>query len=620
MFNIVNLSAYTSPQINESKNGEFVEYGSDNNYFNFLIERYLYSNTNNAIITGISNMIYGNGIDALDANKKPDEYAKMRSIIKPQCLKKIGLERKLLGMAAMQIGYDKNEVSFIDHFPMHTLRAEKCNDKGEIEAWYYHPDWSKYRKGDELKRIPAFGFGDKKDVEIFVIKPYVSGYHYYTPIDYSGALPYAKLEEEISDYLINDVQNGFSGTKIINFNNGIPPEENRAEIAEDVKRKVTGAKGQKTIVSFSNNKEQATDVIDIPLNDAPAHYEYLSKECFEKLVVGHRVTSPMLLGIRDNGGGFNNNSDEIETSALMFLNLVVKPYQQEIVDALDAVLAVNNINLNLRFARLQPLDSGQAVVSDNDIVSAINSLSPLVANKVLESLTANEIRDLVGLPPETGGSNLNPQLKTSFSAHTDPNLALSLIEKGEVLGNEWVLIDETEVDVDSENELDAEIEALNNKKQPSLLQKLASTITGRPNSKSDQDQNIDGVRFITRYKYSGDQTGERDFCKSMLSANKLYRKEDITNTNSNVVNPNQGHDGASYDLFLFKGGVNCKHKWLRQTYVSFDNIKIDVNNPNATQISTNKAESYGYRVRNPKEVAMRPIDMPNNGHHPNYKN
>ena len=66
-----------------------------------------------------------------------------------------------------------------------------------------------------------------KDVEIFIVKPYLSGYHYYTPIDYSGALPYAKLEEEISDYLINDVQNGFSGTKIINFNNGIPPEEKR---------------------------------------------------------------------------------------------------------------------------------------------------------------------------------------------------------------------------------------------------------------------------------------------------------------------------------------------------------------------------------------------------------
>jgi len=578
---ILNLSAYTSPTISESKKGDFVEYGADNNYFQFLIDRYLYSTTNNAIITGCANMIYGKGISALDANKKPDEYAKLMSMLKPNCLKKVALERKLLGMAALQIGYNKNEIAFIDHFPMHTLRAEKCNEKGEIQAWYYHPDWSNRKPSDELKRIPAFGFGNKKDVEIFIVKPYLSGFHYYTPIDYSGALPYAKLEEEISDYLINDVQNGFSGTKIINFNNGIPPEEKREEIANDVKRKVTGAKGQKTIVSFSNNKENATEVIDIPLNDAPQHYEYLSKECFEKLIVGHRVTSPMLLGVRDTGGGFSNNADEIKTATLLYDNLVIKPYQLEIIEALDEILAVNGIKLKLYFKTIQPLEF-------TDLENA---------------QTADQVAE------ETG---------TQLSAHTNPTIADLLIDKGEVLGAEWVLIDESEVDLELESELDAEIEALNNKKKPSLLQKLASTITGRPNANSEQDENKDGIRFITRYKYSGAEVGEREFCKKMLSADKLYRKEDIENTNSNIVNPGQGHNGENYNLFLYKGGVNCKHKWLRQTYVSFDNVKIDVNNPNATKISTNKAEKYGYRVRNPKEVAMIPFDMPNNGHHPNY--
>jgi hypothetical protein len=581
---VLNLSAYTSPQINESKKGDFVEYGADNNYFQFLIDRYLYSTTNNAIITGCSNMIYGKGVSALDANKKPDEYAKMISIIKPNALKKVSLERKLLGMAAMQVGYEKGEVKFVDHFPMHTLRAEKCNDKGEIEAWYYHPDWAKKKPSDEVKRIPAFGFGNKKDVELYVVKPYVSGYHYYTPIDYSGALPYAKLEEEISDYLINDVMNGFSGTKVVNFNNGVPPEEKREEISADVKRKLTGAKGQKVIVGFNSSKENSTEVIDIPLNDAPQHYEYLAKECFEKLVIGHRVTSPMLLGVRDTGGGFSNNADEIKTATLLYDNLVIKPYQLEIIEALDAILAVNNIKLKLYFKTIQPLEF-------TDLENA---------------QTTDQVAE------ETG---------TQLSAHTNPTIADALIDKGEVLGDEWFLIDESEVDLELEAELDAEIESLNNKpKNQSLLQKLASTIVSRPNSKSEQDANKDGVRFITRYKYSGDKIGEREFCKKMLSADKIYRKEDIENTKSNDVNFGQGHNGENYNLFLYKGGVNCKHKWLRQTYVSFENIKIDVNNPNATQISTNKAEKYGYRVRNPKEVAMRPIDMPNNGHHPNFKN
>ena len=589
---ILNLSAYTSPIIEESKNKDFVQYGSDNNYFQYLIDRYLYSNTNHAIITGVTNMIYGKGIAATDSNRKPDQYAQMMSLIKGDCLKKVALERKLLGMAAMQVVYGKGKVTRIDHFPMQTLRAEKCNDKGEIEAWYYHHDWSKYRNGDVLKRIPAFGFGNGNEVEIYVVKPYVSGYHYYTPIDYSGALPYAKLEEEIADYLINDVMNGFSGTKVINFNNNIPPEEKRQEIANDVKRKLTGAKGDKVIVSFNASLENKTTVDDIPLNDAPAHYEYLSTECFEKLIVGHRVTSPMLLGIRDTGGGLGNNADEIETATRLFDNIVIRPYQLEIIDALDIILAVNDISLNLYFKTIQPLD-----------FIDVNT----------NNATTNE--------EETGVKMA--AVCCSSDKDTSVDIADSLISKGESLGAEWILIDENEVDTDLEDELDAEIDFLNQKgkKDKSLLSKildLASTITARPNSKSNQDENIDGIRFITRYKYSGDLTGEREFCKRMLAADKLYRKEDIKQTTSNEVNPGQGHNGNNYDLFLYKGGVNCKHKWLRQTYVSFENVKIDVTNPNATTISTNKAEKYGYRVRNEPEVSMRPYDMPNHGHHPNY--
>lgn len=95
-------------------------------------------------------MIYGKGISALDANKKPNEYAQMVSLIKPDCLKKVALERKLLGMAAMQVVMEKKQVKSISHFPMHTLRAEKCNDKGEIENWYYYPDWANKNQANSL--------------------------------------------------------------------------------------------------------------------------------------------------------------------------------------------------------------------------------------------------------------------------------------------------------------------------------------------------------------------------------------------------------------------------------------------------------------------------------------
>jgi hypothetical protein len=583
---ILNLSAYNSPTITESKNKDFVEYGDDNNYFQYLIDRYLYSNTNHAIITGIANMVYGKGIDATDSNRKPNEYAQMMSIVKKDCLRKVALERKLLGMAAMQVIYLNGQVKSVEHFPIHTLRAEKCNDKGEIEAWFYHPDWSKYKKGDELKRIPAFKFGNGKEVELYIIKPYVSGYHYYTPIDYSGALPYAMLEQEISDYLINDVMNGFSGTKVINFNNNVPQEEKRQEIANEVKRKLTGAKGDKVIVSFNASAENKTTVDDIPLNDAPAHYEYLSTECFEKLIVGHRVTSPMLLGIRESGGGLGNNADEIETATRLFDNIVIRPYQLEIIEALDEILAVNDIALNLYFKTIQPLD-----------FIDVNTMNA----------TTNE--------EETGVKMASDKVCCSTYSNLDSEVANDLIDLGETPNENWLLIDENEVDYDND---DAENELLNKEQKQSLLSKVynfVSTGSARPNAKSEQDENIDGIRFITRYVYAGDTNDKsRLFCKKMTEANKIYRKEDIIRMSEQAVNKGFGIEGANnYNIWHWKGGKYCHHRWNKQVYASFEGTNIDVNSPRAKQIASKKAEDFGYVVKNDKLVSTRPIDTPNRG-------
>jgi hypothetical protein len=584
---IVNLSAYTSPVIQENKKNDFIEYGSDNNYFQYLIDRYLYSATNGAIITGVANMIYGKGLDALDSNKKPNEYAQMKSIIKDSDLKKIALERKLLGMAAMQVVMEKKQVKQVLHFPMQTLRAEKCNDKGQIEAWYYHNDWKNKKPNEQIRKIPAFGFGNGNEVEIYVIKPYVSGFDYYSPIDYSGALPYALLEENIADYQINDCQNGFSGTKVINFNNGIPTEEMRDKLKREVLGKLTGARGEKVIVAFNANAESKTTVEDLPLNDAPAHYEYLSKECFEKLIVGHRVTSPMLLGIRTGDGGLGNNADEIKTATLLFDNIVIKPYQLEIIEALDVILAINNISLKLYFKTIQPL----------------------------------EFIDVSGMDAET----MEEETGVKMCSHnlSNDSIADLLIEKGETLGEEWLIIDETEVDYDTEDELDLEIQNINSKKESTLSKMWQFVTTGvaRPTNKSEQDKVVDGVNFITRYVYSGNLSGQREFCNKMVNADKVYRKEDIISMGGQVVNAGFGVKGAdTYSIWLYKGGARCEHKWLRRTYANLDGVKIDPTSPKAKPLSNAIAEKYGYRIRNEKEVSMKPSDMPTKGYTQEYWN
>ena len=149
---------------------------------------------------------------------------------------------------------------------------------------------------------------------------------------------------------------------------------------------------------------------------------------------------------------------------------------------------------------------------------------------------------------------------------------------------------------------------------------FVSTGTARPNIKSpEQDKVIDGVNFITRYVYSGNLTGEREFCNKMLNADKVYRKEDIIAMESEAVNPGFGKGGAAnYSVWFFKGGPRCEHKWLRRTYANLEGVKVDPTNPSAKPLSNRIAEQYGYRIRNEKEVSMKPADMPRKGYTKEY--
>lgn len=574
---VLELASYAAPTITESKKHDWVEYGEDNNYYGWLIDRYRNSPTNNAVINNIARLIYGRGINAFDASRKVNEYAQLRSILSNECLRKVSLDLKLFGSAHFQVHYDERHTRVIKayHIPTNLIRPEKCNKDGDIEAYYYSDDWTDVKKF-EPKRISAFGFSKDK-IEILSIGSYSVGMKYFSELDYQGCLPYTVLEEEIAEYLINEVQNGFSGTKVVNFNNGVPDPEKQEETSRKVLSKLTGSRGQKVIVAFNDNQESKTTVDDIPLNDAPEHYEYLSKECESKILVGHNVVSPMLVGVVTDNQGFSSNADEIEVASKYFYNIAIKPFQELLIDAVDKILAFNNISLDLYFKRL-------------------NLLEDIEEKKQQEEESVNF------------SSQLNEYLD----------------QFGETVGEDWELIDEREVDYDLEEELDRQVNEWNlsiQEDRKTFLSKLWEFFSGgraTPNQQSEQDREIDGFYFKVRYKYTGNESPDRDFCRAMMSANKVYRKEDLVNMNSEVVNKGHGHNGEAYNIFLYKGGVNCHHKWLRQTYVSTSKT-ASIGSQKTSQISTNKARKFGYKVDNPKEVAMMPIDMPRNGHHPEYK-
>ena len=572
---VINLAQHERPEIIEDKRKEWVTWGNENSYFEYLMDRYKNSATNNSIINSIVRLMYGKGLGAKDANRKTEEYAQMMSIFSKVDVRQMCYDLKMFGKAAIQVHYskDRKKVSKAYHIPVNLLAPEKCNKEGDIEAYYFSDNWHDVRNY-EPKRIPAFGFS-KESVEILYIQPYSAGMKYFSHVDYQGGVDYALLEEEIADYLINEVQNGFSGTKVINVNNGVPTDEQQDLIQSKITQKLTGSKGQKVIVSFNDNKETAITVDDIPLNDAAEHYSYLSEEAMRKIMLSHSVTSPLIFGIATSTG-FSSNADELQNSFVLFDNMVIRPFQEMLLDAFDEILAYNGIKLDLYFQTLKPL--------------------------------------------EFGADENSQEVKMS----SDFDLDSFLQEIGQDVPDGYVVIDERDVDeVEDEEVLNAYLEELESellKEEPTTLSKIMNfftTGTARPTARSSQDKLVKDKFFKVRYRYTGNKSPERGFCKAMMNAGKLYRKEDIDRLSA--ANPNKGlgeFGGDNYDIFRFKGGARCHHKWQRVT------MMIDLNKEDSEfkEIGTRAAEIKGFKVRNPFEVSVYPNNLPLKGFSPNNKN
>ena len=578
---LVELGKYTTPQISEDKREKWVAYGTDNNYYQTLIEA-KESPTNSALINGISDMIYGRGLHATDAAKKPDEYAMMVQLFTEDCMRKICDDFYTFGQAAYQVIYDTahTKVMEVAHMPIQNLRPEKMNEEGYIEAYYYCDDWANAKRNDEHQRIPCFA-KSKEGLEVMVIKPYKAGFHYFSPVEYQSGLDYAFVEIELAKFHLNNIFTRFSGSTIINFNNGIPEDDQQRMIESKIKDKFTGTEGDSVIVAFNDSQETSASIESISLPDAHNQYQFIAEEASKKIMVSHRVVSPLLFGLPQNGG-LGSNADEIKMAALLMDNTVIKPMQRVIVESVNAILAFNEVSLNTFFRTSQPLDFSEIEIEEVD------------------SDTAQE---------KTG-------VELSKEGFDDDEMLGAL--DGETMGDEWELVDSRAWSEDNEP-----IDKWAKKSiKLSAWQKFADYITSKPSSKSSLDKSYYKVRYSYEVESQYSNRNSRKFCKNMMARTDkgvVYRKEDIDQASFQGVNKSFGHKGQNYSLFRYKGGSYCGHFFQENLYKlkqKKDGEYVEDKALSSSQEVDSIPSSYKPNPSGAEKAKTAPMDMPNNGRYP----
>ena len=658
----INLETETAPIIQEVRGRDYIEYGTDNwknLYPQFLIDLYYNSSTHAAVINGTAEMIAGSDLIVNDEDTNLDAYVRLKKFMRHanskeslhQVIKKVAFDFKLQGAYALHIIWnrERTEIAEVYHVPVERVRAGRPNEMGKVDTYFISADWANTRQNKPYP-IAAFNANDRTaGSQLLYTGSYSPNMDIYHTPDYLAACNWALVDQRVAEFHLNNIQNGFSGSYFISFANGVPTAEERNQIENSLAQKFTGASNSgKFILTFSDDKTRTPEITPISVSDADKQYLALQELLVQNILTGHRVTSKTLMGV-DSANGFSSNTDELINAANFYLNTVIRPFQLNILDTLQTIFSVNNMDLEVEFVQLKPItvqfDSAtiREVMTQDEIREDIG-LAPLGEDEstVEQDVKFSKVGMIDGKPVFTTIEEAEAHSKTlgcsgyhehelegntvymACEAHAEATELSKFIENLEDIPEDWELVNEEIVDGEHQD-FDFEAE-LNNIKGEKL--ELASTGRANPNARSEQDGlNKSGTFFYkVRYVYTTDnflvnRSGtSRDFCRLMTASEKVYRKEDVINMGSMAVNAGFGPRGAAtYSIWFYKGGPECRHFWLRQVYrapaADDASVYYEGNINDDTMIGYTKAISEGFTAKkNDNLVAIPPQRMKNNGY------
>ena len=665
----VDLSTSTAPLVQEVRGKDYIEYGDANGewrnlYPQFLIDLYYSSSITAAIVNATAEMVSAEDLVISDEEDRDEEArVKLQNFMNNangnetlhEVLKKVAFDFKLQGAFALNIVWskDRTQIAEIYHIPVEKIRCERPDEFGKTRGYYVSGDWANTRTNKPY-RVPAFNVNDRTSPnQILYTGLYSPNMNsYYTP-DYVSCNNWALIDSKVSEFHLNNISNGFTGSFMISFANGIPTAEERRQIEQSLTDKFTGASNAgKFVLTFSDDKTRVPEITSISPSDLDKQYLALQELLTQNILSGHRITSKTLMGL-DSANGFSSSADELLNAANFYQNTVISGFQNQILKVLHKIFQVNNMDMPVQFVQLKPI----TIQFDSETIRDV--------------MTQDEIREEIGLPP-LEGQDVAEDFKEDFAkvgmidgkpvfdtieealasaktlgcegyhehdyegktvymaceGHKEATELLTekteldkfIEEFGEDMSDDWELVEEEVVDGEHQ---DFNYEKVLNELVGEKIE-LASTGRAIPSRKSEQD----GISkksydyFRVRYVYSQDnfltnKSGtKREFCRQMTGQNKLYRKEDIINMGKKPVNPGFGRDGANtYSIWLYKGGPQCFHFWSRRIFKTTIGESKTTKIEDADMIGYTKAKSEGFTAKkNDKLVATPPRKMKNNGY------
>lgn len=363
---------YPDGMVFEDDKGDIVYFGTDNKFPQQLIEYYHKSSVHATAVNAKHQAVVGQGLTGLDesllemANKEGETWNDIFT--------KVALDRVLYGGFALEVIWsnDRTQIAEVYHVDFSYVRAHKMDERGTVPGYYIWRDWAKSRSIVPYKKdipyLPKFSQRDRTEPsQLVYFKPYTTGLDYYPLPDYMGAIKTIELDVQVDNFHNNNLKNGLAPSLAITTFTDANDEEREA-IERALRSAYAGTDNAGSLMYMDvANRDQMPEIVPIPQNGADGYYTTVNDMVTQKILTGHRITSPMLLGIKTEGqlGGRTELLDAYQH----FLTTVIYPMQSDILKTFERIFKINGIDTTLGVQQIVLFEDG----SEMDVVTSVEA-------------------------------------------------------------------------------------------------------------------------------------------------------------------------------------------------------------------------------------------------------
>jgi hypothetical protein len=577
------------PQFVEQKQKDWVKYGEENNYPQYLVLLFNRSAKHNAIITSKQLYIAGKGWIFDQSTMQGEEVVSLQAFIDNpnpyetlnDLSKKTILDNELFGGCYLKVVATKgNKGVQIYHVDYCDVRSNEDNTE-----FYHSSEWLDISGNEnsrpEFTTYPAYDPNKKQAESIYYYKSYRPNLKTYTLPEYIGAVPAIITDAEIANFHRAEIQNSFKGSKMVTFVNGVPSDDEMQATKRRLNKQFmpTDGAGQ-IVIDFADDKDRVAIIQDLDSGNFQDKYNALNDTIQQEIFVGHKITSPMIFGVRVSGqlGGRAEMIDAFN----LFTNTYVSP-KQEVQEQIFNVFSP--IKGKLKIKQLEPImpsfsEQTLQTILTKDEMREIIGRKPLEPTQIIETPTvakfSKQTKDLIDFE--------------TFSKYGEPTENFTVVKTKKIMFGKQDFISKLEqgiLDIIKKtpeiniDDLTKVLKVDKTKITDALETLIADGLIDKNLVITSKGENKNVPSFselFIRYKYTlrSDAPaliGEsRDFCAAMMANPRYFSREDIENIGRDL---GQVYNIPNYDAFRRRGGwyhdpkqdVNlpyCRHVFVQE--------------------------------------------------------